>query len=54
MALDSYEDPYGVIAVIKWIEGGAGNFLLCDLEATDKDSANYHALRKYVVWFANH
>lgn len=54
LALDGYEDPYGVIAVIKWVEGGAGNFLLCDLEATDKDSANYHTLRKYVVWFANH
>ena len=54
LALDGYEDPYGVIGVIKWAEEGAGNFILCDLEATDKDSANYHTLRKYVVWFANH
>lgn len=26
---------------------------LCDLEATDKRSANYQPLRDYVVWFAN-
>lgn len=29
------------------------DFPLCDLEATDKTSENYRALRAYVVWFAN-
>lgn len=53
LALDNYEDLYGIISIVKWIDGGGGNFLLCDLEAIDKDSANYHILRKYVVWFAN-
>ncbi|MCB0612505.1 MAG: hypothetical protein H6573_32610 [Lewinellaceae bacterium] len=53
LALDDYDDPHGVIAVIKWVDGGAGHFLLCDLEATDKGSSNYRILREYVVWFAN-
>jgi len=53
LALDDYEDPYGVFAVIKWTDGGAGNFLLAELEAVDKDSSSYRLLRKYVIWFAN-
>jgi len=53
LALDDYEDPYGVFAVIKWTDGGAGNFLLGELEAVNKDSSNYRLLRKYVIWFAN-
>jgi hypothetical protein len=53
LALEDYDDKYGVIAVVKWKDGGAGNFQLCDLEALDKRSANYSHLRDYVVWFAN-
>lgn len=53
LALDDYEDSYGIIAVIKLVEGGAENFLLCDLEAMGKDSSNYRILRKYVIWFVN-
>ena len=53
LTLDGYENLHGVIAVIKWIDGGAGHFLLCDLEATHKDSSTYRTLRNYVVWYAN-
>lgn len=52
-ALDSYEDSYGVLALMKWVKGEGGQFALCDLEAVDKNSDNYHVLRKYVVWYAN-
>lgn len=53
LALSDILDPYGIIAVAKWMEGGAGEVLLCDLEATDEQSVNYQTLRKYVIWFAN-
>lgn len=53
LALDDYDDPYGIIAIVKWTDGGGGNFLLCDLEAVDKESDDYRHLKNYVIWFAN-
>ena len=45
-------DLYGIIVEIKH-ERGVYTFHLCDLEATDQESANYDRLREYVVWYAN-
>lgn len=52
-ALDSYEDSYGIIVLMKWVKGEGGHFALCDLEAVEKKTDNYHVLRKYVIWYAN-
>ena len=46
------EDLYGVLVTMTH-KRSKYQFPLCDLEAKDKQSDNYKALRHYVVWFAN-
>ncbi|MGH9769776.1 MAG: calcium-binding protein [Blastocatellia bacterium] len=46
------DDHYGIIVKV-----GRGEerfaFPLCDLEVTDRQSANYQVVKDYVIWFAN-
>lgn len=46
------DDLYGLIADLR-VGHRKYAFPLCDLEVTDKASANYQPVRDYVVWFAN-
>ncbi len=49
---DVTDEMYGIIVEVK--EGRRKlAFPLCDLEATDKKSANYQLVKDYAVWFAN-
>ncbi|WP_395146083.1 calcium-binding protein [Armatimonas sp.] len=52
VAVDYVDEHYGILVKVKV---GHSNYILplCELEATDTDSANYQPLRDYVVWFAN-
>jgi len=45
-------DMYGVIVAVRH-KRGSYHFPLCDLEATDKGSANHGFVQEYAVWFAN-
>jgi len=45
-------DMYGVIVAVRH-KRGSYHFPLCDLEATDKGSANHRFVQEYAVWFAN-
>lgn len=50
--LEMTDDKYGLITAVR--RGRERfDFSLCDMEATDKNSASYQPLRDYVVWFAN-
>ena len=46
-------DTYGVIVAVKH-KRRSYDFPLCDLEVTDKGSANHGFVQEYAVWFANH
>lgn len=46
------DDRYGLFADVR-LDRHAYLLPLCDLEASDKSSPNYQALKDYVVWFAN-
>ncbi|MBT9316530.1 calcium-binding protein [Leptothoe spongobia] len=46
------DDMYGVLVAVKR-KHRILHFPLCDLEATNSKSANYSAVKDYVVWFAN-
>ena len=46
------DDMHGIIVDVQRGEEPFA-FPLCDLEATNKASANYQVLRDYVVWLAN-
>ncbi len=49
---DATDEMYGIIVDVK--EGRRKlAFPLCDLEATDKKSANYQLVKDYAIWFAN-
>jgi hypothetical protein len=50
--IDDVEDLYGILAAVKH-ERGRYQIPLCDLEVTDKKSANYLPVSDYSVWFAN-
>ncbi len=46
-------DSYGLIADLR-VGHRKYAIPLCELEATDKKSANYQPVKDYAVWFANH
>ncbi|MBM3130655.1 MAG: hypothetical protein FJ009_18750 [Chloroflexi bacterium] len=46
------DEMYGIIVDLKMGRRKYA-FPLCDLEATDKESANYQLVKDYAVWFAN-
>ncbi len=46
------DDLYGLIADLR-VGHRKYAFPLCELEVTDKASANYQPMRDYAVWFAN-
>jgi hypothetical protein len=46
------DEMYGIIVNLK-VGRRKYAFPLCDLEATDKKSANYQLVKDYAVWFAN-
>ncbi len=50
--ITNVDDTYGVIVAVKH-KRRKYKFPLCDLEATDKKSANYKIVQAYAVWFAN-
>jgi len=50
--LSGVDDRLGILAAIT-IAGVNYEFPLCDLEVTDKKSANYQTINDYTVWFAN-
>ncbi len=49
---DITDEMYGIIVDLKMGRRKYA-FPLCDLEATDKKSANYQLVKDYAVWFAN-
>lgn len=49
---DVTDDLYGIIVDLK-VGRRKYAFPLCDLEATDKKSANYQLVNDYATWFAN-
>jgi len=49
---DGMDEKYGIIVDVK-VGKRKYAFQLCDLEATDKKSANYQLVKDYAVWFAN-
>lgn len=49
---DATDEMYGIIVNLR-VERRKYAFPLCDLEATDKKSANYQLVKDYAVWFAN-
>lgn len=51
-ALSKVNERFGILAIIK-TNGSDSVFPLCDLEVTDKKSANYQFINDYTVWFAN-
>ena len=53
LAVEDWDERYGVIALVRWTKGGGGEFPLCDLEAVDRDGRNHQPLQHYVIWFAN-
>jgi Calcium binding len=46
------DEMYGIIVDVK-VGKRKYAFQLCDLETTDKKSANYQPVKDYAVWFAN-
>jgi len=46
------DELYGIIVDLK-VGRRTYAFPLCDLETTDKKSANYQLVKDYAVWFAN-
>jgi hypothetical protein len=50
--VDAIDEKYGIIVDLKMGRRKYA-FPLCDLEATDKKSANYQLVKDYVIWFAN-
>jgi len=50
--LSKMDDRFGIMATIKTKDVDSG-FPLCDLDVTDKKSANYQFINDYTVWFAN-
>ena len=50
--LSGVNDRFGILAAIA-IDGVNYEFPLCDLDVTDKKSANYQIVNDYTVWFAN-
>jgi hypothetical protein len=51
-SLSSVDERFGILAAIKLSEINY-KFPLCDLDVTDKRSANYQFVKDYTVWFAN-
>jgi hypothetical protein len=50
--ISGVDDLYGIIVEVR--RGRERfDFPLCDLEVTDKKSANYQPVKDYAVWFAN-
>ena len=49
---DVMDEKYGIIVELK-VGRRKYAFPLCDLEATDKKSANYQLVKDYAIWFAN-
>ena len=50
--LSGLDDRFGILAAITFA-GVNYEFPLCDLDVTDKKSANYQNINDYTVWFAN-
>jgi hypothetical protein len=50
--LSKVDECYGILASIT-TNGIKFEFPLCDLEVTEKKSANYQFINDYTVWFAN-
>jgi len=51
-SLLNVDECYGIQAAIS-LKGVKQEFPLCDLEVTDKKSANYQFIKDYTIWFAN-
>ena len=51
-SLSNVDECYGIQAAIS-LKGVKQEFPLCDLEVTDKKSANYQFIKDYTIWFAN-
>ena len=49
---DAIDEKYGILVDLKMGRRKYA-FPLCDLEATDKKSANYQLVKDYIIWFAN-
>ena len=49
---DATDEMYGIIVEVR-VGKRKYAFPLCDLEVTDKKSANYQLVKDYAVWFAN-
>ncbi len=49
---DATDERYGIIVNLK-VGRHKYAFPLCDLEAADKQSPNYHLVKDYAIWFAN-
>ncbi len=52
LGIADYEDSFGVLGMGKHDKQSI-SYPMCDVEATDKKSANYEILRDYVIYFAN-